>query len=833
MEGLELRTAWYRYRANFRRRLSGSLSVALLVGLVGGVALASLAGARRTDSSFAVYVASTHPSTGGVISRYNDPELGVDTGYNATLTRKIAHLPLVERSASAIIFDGNIDLTSIRGVRYHLSPGEEPPTFLGSFDGEYTSIDRITLVAGRATSSHNEALMDVQAADELGLHLGSVIRIPFYTDAENDSPKASKPFLTAKVKIVGEFVASRNVIESDISALGASAIIFSPGLTRELAPKCATGTQTYFVTKGGDASVRQVLKEVFKIDPFAQHFGAQITSRSFPIAQQSISPEAIALAVFGGVTALAALLIAALMIGRLLRMGAAELDTLRALGASPRMMLADELLGVLAALVIGSLLAVGVAVLLSPLAPLGAVRSVYPDRGFAFDWTVLGLGFVVLVVGLGVLAALLARREVRATYHNRLLANKTEGRLIRSVANSGLPIAAVTGIRFALEPGRGRSATPVRSATLGAVLAVCALVATVTFGASLDSLVAHPALYGWNWNYALLSGFGGDEDLPGPQVTKLLDHDHDILHWSGAYTARSTIDGQQISALVENPGSLVQPPLLSGHGLTAANQIVLGTSTLTSLHLRVGDSVVFDNGVSKTLTLKVVGTMTMPAVGQDSGLGQGALVATSDFPTSLLNLQDSTIPGPNAILVRVRPGIAPSLSRDSLESINRAVNRIPAAQGAAGGVIAVLRPAEIVNFRSMGTIPAVLASGLAVGAVAALGLTLVTSVRRRRRDLALLKSMGFTQRQLAASIAWQSSIAALIGCVVGIPLGVLVGRSLWISFARSINTVPAPAEPGWTLVLIGVGALVFANLVAAIPGRIAARTSTALVLRAE
>jgi hypothetical protein len=62
----------------------------------------------------------------------------------------------------------------------------------------------------------------------------------------------------------------------------------------------------------------------------------------------------------------------------------------------------------------------------------------------------------------------------------------------------------VTGVRFALEPGRGRSAAPVRSAILGAVLAVAVLTTTVTFGASLDSLVSHPSLYGWNWNYAML-----------------------------------------------------------------------------------------------------------------------------------------------------------------------------------------------------------------------------------------------------------------------------------------------------------------------------------------
>ena len=74
-----------------------------------------------------------------------------------------------------------------------------------------------------------------------------------------------------------------------------------------------------------------------------------------------------------------------------------------------------------------------------------------------------------------------------------------------------------------------------------------------------------------------------------------------------------------------------------------------------------------------------------------------------------------------------------------------------AAEGpnAYGGTLQLLgpqRPAEIVNYRSMGTTPGLLAGGLAVGAVAALGLTLVASVRRRRRELALLKSFGFTQR---------------------------------------------------------------------------------------
>jgi ABC-type lipoprotein release transport system permease subunit len=138
-----------------------------------------------------------------------------------------------------------------------------------------------------------------------------------------------------------------------------------------------------------------------------------------------------------------------------------------------------------------------------------------------------------------------------------------------------------------------------------------------------------------------------------------------------------------------------------------------------------------------------------------------------------------------------------------------------------------------VNYRSIGDTPIILAAGLAVGAIIALALTLVASVRHRRRDLALLKALGFTPRQLTAAVAWQSTVVATIGIIIGVPLGIVVGRQLWTLFARNINAVPDPTVPVLSVILVAVGALVFANLVAAIPGRIAAHTRTALVLRAE
>ncbi len=185
-----------------------------------------------------------------------------------------------------------------------------------------------------------------------------------------------------------------------------------------------------------------------------------------------------------------------------------------------------------------------------------------------------------------------------------------------------------------------------------------------------------------------------------------------------------------------------------------------------------------------------------------------------------------------AVLVRVRPGLSPAAARRSLDQIGQEINTKDQ-EAPAGGVVSVLRPAEIANYRSVGSTPAVLAAILAAGAIAALGLTLITSVRARRREFAVLKVLGFTRRQLATSVRCQSSCAAIIGCAFGVPLGIALGRQLWSLFASTIAAVPRPTVPPAPIALIALGALLFANLVALVPGVIAARTPSALLLRAE
>ncbi|HEV3294559.1 MAG TPA: ABC transporter permease, partial [Streptosporangiaceae bacterium] len=389
----------------------------------------------------------------------------------------------------------------------------------------------------------------------------------------------------------------------------------------------------------------------------------------------------------------------------------------------------------------------------------------------------------------------------------------------------------------------------VRSVMTGAVLAIGVVMATLTFGASLDSLVSHPALYGWNFDYALYSTDGWGP-FP-PAVTALVDHNRSIQAATGVYFLTVQIDRQQqtVPAILSPVRPAVGPRILSGHGLDGPGEIVLGAATLAQLRKRIGDTVrVYLGSVIRGTELRIVGTAALPTIGDTLGvhasLSTGALFATTVVPASVFTKEYGPGNGPNAIFVRLRPGTSQAAGRQSLEKIARAYNELahsprhvaqagPSALQLQASVLPPQRPAEIVNYRTMGTLPAILSGGLAAGAVAGLGLTLVASVRRRRRDFALLKTLGFTRRQLAGAVAWQSTVIAVAGLVIGVPLGIAAGRWLWLLFARQLSAVPDPVIPAASIGLAALAALILANLVAAIPGRSAARTRAALVLRSE
>jgi len=841
--------ARYRFRATFGRRRGGYLALALLIGLTGGIAMASIGAARRTQSSFPAFLASTNP-TDLTLSTYGVGPASPANTYSPELTNEIARLPGVRRVESWVgVFgiplgpDGAPRLDTVAHVNA-----------VGSADGLYFNEDRATAVKGRMARPDraDEFVTTAIGARLLGLHVGQVVPMGFYGLAQAGMPgfgtAAVPPQIRMNMKLTGLVVFSNEVVEDDADRLPTN-ILFTPALTRPLLASGSTqGTWYGLQLVHGVRDVPRVQQAIpGLLSPGAAGF-YRVTSLGEAKVERAVKPEAIALSVFGAIAALAALLIAVQAIARQRRDGDEDLQVLRALGASPATTAVDGLIGVLGAVVLGSVIAAAVAVALSPLSPLGPVRPVYPSSGIAFDWTVIGVGLLVLIGGLGAAAAVLAYRgaPLRVARRASEVQSRSSG-AVRAAASAGLPAPAVVGVRFALERGRSRTAVPVRSALSGAVLAVLLVVATLTFGSSLRTLVSRPSLYGWNWNYALTT----INDVP-PQALTLLSHDPRVAAWTGVQDIDAQIDGHSVPVLATDSRAEVVPPLLSGHAVDNKNEIVLGAATLAQLRKHIGDTVVSSYGSPKDAPLyipptrlTIVGAATMPAVGGSSTLadhtsmGTGAVVSIDIVPPAFLQATanaDPTLNGPSLVFVRLRAGTSARAGRADMQRVVDAANKAfatdPEAVGDTVAVLPVQHPAEIVNYRSTGATPLVLASGLAGAAVIALGLTLTASVRRRRRDLALLKTLGFTRRQLAATVAWQSTVVALLGMVLGVPAGIAAGRWLWILFAREIYAVPRPTVP-LSVVLAGPAAIVLANVVAAIPERVAARTPAALALRLE
>jgi ABC-type lipoprotein release transport system permease subunit len=127
----------------------------------------------------------------------------------------------------------------------------------------------------------------------------------------------------------------------------------------------------------------------------------------------------------------------------------------------------------------------------------------------------------------------------------------------------------------------------------------------------------------------------------------------------------------------------------------------------------------------------------------------------------------------------------------------------------------------------------VLSGLLALAAIGTLVHTLVMSIRRRRRDLAVLKTLGFVRRQISATVAWQATTMVGIALLIGLPVGVVVGRWAWTFFANAIGVLPVPVVDLRPVLLAIPVTLLLANLIALVPGRLAASTQPAAALRSE
>jgi ABC-type lipoprotein release transport system permease subunit len=139
----------------------------------------------------------------------------------------------------------------------------------------------------------------------------------------------------------------------------------------------------------------------------------------------------------------------------------------------------------------------------------------------------------------------------------------------------------------------------------------------------------------------------------------------------------------------------------------------------------------------------------------------------------------------------------------------------------------------ITNLARIRSVPFVLA--WLVGALAVLTVVhvMVTSVRNRRREVAVLRSMGADGGWLTRAVHWQATTFSLAPLVLGAPLGLIVGRLLFQAFADAVGTVPDASFPYALLAAVTAGIVALANAVAAVPAHRARRLAPAPLLTGE
>ena len=205
--------AWYRLRAGWRRDWAGYLAIAVIVGLLGGIAMASVVAARRTQSAFPRILAASNAS-----------DLHVDPGpYSARVAGQISRLPRVRSAESYVALYGLRALRS--GFADPRASFNQQVELVGSLDGLYFDQDRVIITSGRRANPGRpgEIVISEQAARRFGLRIGQSLTINLYSPQQAGDPgfdfMTRQPVHRVRLRITGIGVFTDEVVQDDIDRI--------------------------------------------------------------------------------------------------------------------------------------------------------------------------------------------------------------------------------------------------------------------------------------------------------------------------------------------------------------------------------------------------------------------------------------------------------------------------------------------------------------------------------------------------------------------------------------------------------------------------------------
>jgi hypothetical protein len=798
--------------ADIRSRPVSLVLVTFLVAIIGAVAIAALDAARRTDSAYERYRAAA-----------NEPEavvLSCDNGFPPKLDlTQVRSLPEVE--ASAIAAYGLATVADAAGHPLFYRQENLGVSIVGLRNPQDARVLRPRLLEGRYPTEPDEVAAGWGDTDAPRPAVGDTIDIRMVPQGvidRGEDPFSAKP-IHYRVRVTGQVLMPGDLTGDQATIWTSSAFIAAH---QGEAWMCDGGA---FQLKGDSGGGPSFLARVYAIEPGAVAFD---TSGEAIYVSRTTHLDAIVLRLLAGLAALGGIIVLGQSLVRRTSLGAIDTPILRALGMKRREIVWAAALPALVVAAGGALLAVTGAIAASALFPTGLPRIIEPDPGIHVDILANGLGVALIVITtmLSVLIPAWWLASARGGVGGAVEYQRGDRRsaIASAVARLPLSVSARAGTRLALEPGHGRSATPVRSTVVGLTLAVATMVAAFGFAASMDHFAATPRLWGVNFDFGAGQPFVGadfqDKAVPvirgDPQVQNLVAgnfQQYISLQGGGSVGAQ-----EAVWALEKIKGRPVTTTMLEGRWPETSSEIGLGRETLSLLGVRVGDTVTA-TVAGTARRLKVVGVPVFPDIGFGPGLGRGAAMTMDGlrvfYPsvTENLVLGDFT-EGADAKAVLGR------LNKEVLNDLDA---------GTQAGIALGTTVQGTVRSRAL---PLQLSVLFALAAFGTLVHVLLTSVRRRRRDLAILQTLGFRRRQVAATIAWQALTLAALALTLGVPIGILAGRLGWAAFAYRLGVVSEPVTSPLAIVVIPA-MLAVALIVSLGPGLVARRVRPATVLKAE
>jgi hypothetical protein len=787
--------------SDVRRRWRSLIVLGLLAGVTAGLALAATEGAQRSATA---------------LDRLRDHEGRPDAvlfpsqvGNFEPDWEAVEALPEVEAVLPWALVFGAIDDPE-------LAAEDTGP-------GIFAAVDDRFMGEGNEPVVREGRMFDPDAVDELvitpgvqdvvDLEVGDQVPMTFFTFEQDEGAPPEGP--SVDFEVVGVVTTS-----NDQLFVGDGMVVASPGLMAEHGDGIAAIQNADVVLDQDPGAIERIREDVDEV------LGAGTPvldlDESARRTNTTTNVERGALLAFAAVLIGIGMLLVGQAVVRSAQVLADDAPTLRSLGMPRRAMVLAVLRSHTTTFTVATAAAVVTATLASIWLPVGTAAELDPSRGIVLDPVLTVLFVAGLLV---VLVATVVFAGWRATDPDLARRRRSSKDPLASVRrNAPIPVALGTSMAF---PRRGdRRHGTVGPALVGAAVGILGVVGVLTIDRGLEDALDHPERAGVAYDaYALpppdlytpegidqayVDDVRAVDEVADAAIIDRLVYDLDGV---GVPTFAARPDVGQLSpdfTLVTTEGRAPSTP----------DEVALGPATMRALDVEIGDTVTFDRGGNELL---VVGAALFPH-DVHSGFDEGALLTAAGWDARIPPPEEDDSDTSRLLAVRFDDGVD---QEAGITALDEAVGE-QSAEIAPPDV-----PPELANLAGVGDLPFLLGLFLAVLAVGAVAHALATSVQRRRGDYAILRTLGMTRRGTRAVLHSQGTTIALVGLVVGIPLGLVIGRTAWSEVASSVPlAVVRPLAVVLTLLVIPLGILLV-NLLAWWPGRRLGHLHPAEELRSE